>query len=249
MKPSTVSQSIALEVCVAADDLNNLPEQMLAVNQGGAQRVELCAAMADEGLSPELAAIELARSYLDKSLELLVMVRPRAGDFCYSPSEIHRMQQQIERAATAGANGVVLGSLNDQQQLALPALQCLTATARQAGLKITFHRAFDALSHPLDAIMQLSELGVDRVLSSGTSWHSKQGATDGLPRLSAFLQQAQGKMELVVGGGVNLHNLPYLHQSLQTIEGPRSFHCYSAALSAGRVDPLKLRQLVSILGC
>ena len=245
---SNMSQSIALEVCVAADDLKNLPSQMEAVNQGGAQRVELCAAMVDEGLSPTVPAIELARAALDQSIELLVMIRPRAGDFCYSPSEISQMQQQVESAAKAGASGVVLGALNHQQQLAIPALERLLATAQQAGLHSTFHRAFDALSHPLDAITPLRELGVKRVLSCGTPWQSGKSAIDGLTCLKAFLQGAQGQMELVVGGGVNQHNLPHLHQALQAVDGPRSFHCYSAVLTAGQVDPHKLRQMLSILG-
>lgn len=237
----------SLEVCVAADELDTLAAQLRAVAEGGAQRVELCAAMAQEGLTPSAEAIKLARQSLTKELELLVMLRPRGGDFCYSAAELQQFEQGLVWAASCGADGVVLGCLTSDGRIDRPALAPLLARARQAGLKVTFHRAFDVLVEPLQGLTELIDLQVDRVLTSGTPWLSGKGALEGVGRINEYLQLADGRIEVVVGGGVSLDNLGVLCQQLAGPARRLSFHCHSALLSEYQVDRAKVSQAVALL--
>lgn len=235
---------IALEACINADDLQALPGDLQAAVAGGARRVELCGAMDQDGLTPSQPAVELARSALADLAGLLVMIRPRGGDFCYSAAEVLQMQRSIEMAAKAGADGVVLGLLTTESKLDLTQLKPLLAQSQAAGLQVTFHRAFDALPNPQAGLEQLAELGVQRILTAGTAWGSGLGILAGLPLVRQLLQQAAGRLELVLGGGVNSQNLPQLLPVLQSWRQSFSIHSYSALLSQGRVDPEKVSQLV-----
>lgn len=235
---------ITLEACINADDLHALPGDLHAAVAGGARRVELCGAMDQDGLTPSPAALAIARQALTNLPGLLVMIRPRGGDFCYSAADVLQMQRSIELAAQAGADGVVFGLLTDQGQLDLTRLKPLVAQSQAAGLQLTFHRAFDAVSNPLAALDQLTELGVQRILTAGTAWGSGLGILDGLPLVQQLLQQAAGRVELVLGGGLNQQNLPQLLPALQSWRQGFSIHSYSALLSQGRVDPDKVNQLV-----
>jgi len=82
----------------------------------------------------------------------------------------------------------------------------LVATAKQHGLMVTFHRAFDTLTNPLSALEKLISLGVDRILTAGTPWQSGQSAVDGLNQLNTYLAHSANQIEIVMGGGVTLEN-------------------------------------------
>jgi copper homeostasis protein len=242
-----------LEVCVCADDLTSLAQQLYAVKEAGGQRVELCADMAQDGLTPNLQAIEMARHILGGDLELLVMIRPRGGDFCYQAHEVISMLSDIELAARAGADGVVFGCVNAQGQLDLPVFEPLLRAAKSKGLNVTFHRAFDLLTHPQQVLSQLINLGLKRVLTSGTPWTSGKGAEQGIEQLFSYLQFAQGRIEVVVGGGVSLTNIAYLQArliqstSLSNMHQVLSFHCHSTLLTHNLIDAAKVVNAVSIL--
>ncbi|WP_337842435.1 copper homeostasis protein CutC [Rheinheimera sp.] len=237
---------ITVEACINADNLQALPGDLQAAISAGARRVELCGAMHQDGLTPSPAAVATARQALADVPGLLVMIRPRDGDFCYSSAELLQMQHSIEMAAQAGADGVVLGLLTAGGQLDVSRLKPLLAQSQAAGLQVTFHRAFDALPDPLVALEQLADLGVQRILTAGTAWGSGLGILDGLPLVQQLLQQAAGRLELVLGGGVNAQNLPQLLPALQRWRQGFSIHSYSALLSQGRVDPDKVSQLVQL---
>ncbi|WP_337879912.1 copper homeostasis protein CutC [Rheinheimera sp.] len=239
----TSVSAIPLEACINADDLSALAGDLQAVLAGGARRIELCGVMEQDGLTPSLAAMTIARHSLADLPGLLVMIRPRGGDFCYSAAELLQMQRSIELAAQAGADGVVLGLLTEQGQLDISRLKPLLAQSQAAGLQVTFHRAFDALPDPLVALEQLVDLGVQRILTAGTAWGSGLGILHGVPLVQQLLQQAAGRVELVLGGGVNQQNLPQLLPALQSWRQGFSIHSYSALLTQGRVDPDKVRQL------
>jgi copper homeostasis protein len=173
----------------------------------------------------------------------MVMIRPHAGDFVYGPAEIARMQRQIAMAAQAGADGVVLGLLQGRDgRVDDVALAALLAESRSRSLKVTFHRAFDATPDPYAALETLIALGVDRILTSGSPWGSGEGALAGLPTLQRLVDQAAGRIEIVIGGGVTLANAKSIGAALPP--GARiAFHAYSSVLRHARVSAAAVRML------
>lgn len=234
-----------LEVCINADDLMHLGEDVRAARLGGAVRIELCGQMQHDGLTPSSDAMQIARDAFADVPGMLVMIRPRGGDFCYSPDELERMRESIYLAAEQGADGVVLGILNRQAELDMASTKPLVELAKKLSLQVTFHRAFDAIANPKLALEQLIELGISRVLSAGTPWGSGQGALQGLPVLSALLEQAAGRIELVVGGGIHTAVLDSLLPVLQNKAQAWSVHSYSALLDKGRVNQSWVADMVA----
>lgn len=234
-----------LEICINADD-PQLEANVATALQGGASRIELCADMQQQGMTPGFSAMQKARSAFADRPGLLVMVRFRSDDQIQTKTELALMQQAIVQAADAGANGVVLGLLNSQRQLDLPALELLVNQAKRLGLQVTFHRAFDAIHDQSQALNQLIDLGVDRVLSAGTLWGSDLGVVHGLDRLQQLKVQAAGRIELVVGGGVSLDNLAMVVNRLRPAGKLWSVHSYSAVFSQGKVDQEKVAAMVRL---
>lgn len=177
-----------LEVCV--DHLAALESAQAA----GAGRIELCARLDLDGLSPgpELldAALAVAR------VPLCVMVRPRAGDFVLRPGELERMTAEVRSLRERRVAGVVLGLLTRDGEIDAGATGELIALARP--LQVTFHRAFDRARDPARALETLIELGVDRVLTSG----SAPTAWEGRAALRALVEQAHGRIAVMAGGKV-----------------------------------------------
>ena len=234
-----------LEICINADD-PQLEANVATALQGGASRIELCADMQQQGMTPGFSAMQKARSAFADRPGLLVMVRFRSDDQLQTKAELAAMQQAIAQAADAGANGVVLGLLNSQRQLDVPALELLVNQAKQLGLQVTFHRAFDAIHDQSQALNQLIDLGVDRVLSAGTLWGSDLGVMHGLDRLQQLKVQAAGRIELVVGGGVSPDNLAMVVNRLRPAGKLWSVHSYSAVFSQGKVDQEKVAAMVRL---
>ena len=146
----------------------NSAESCVAAQQGGAHRVELCASMPEGGTTPSWGEIKLARKLID--IRLHVIIRPRGGDFLYSPLEVDIMEEDIRMAREAGADGVVFGCLTPDGELDMPVMQRLMKAAE--GMSVTFHRAFDYVAHPDEVLEQLVELGVNRILTSGQHLNS-----------------------------------------------------------------------------
>lgn len=247
MNAAATQGAVALELCLDTDDLSRLGDNVRLAAELGVARLELCAAMQEDGLTPTPAAVALARQLWGERPGVMAMLRPRGGDFVYHDAELARMQQQMVALAAAGADAVVLGALDGAGQWHWPALQQLTALAQSLGLTVAVHRAIDACADPLQAWRQLQQLPVARVLSSGTRWGSGGGAVEGLPVLQQL--RALGGPELVVGGGVSAANLPLLRQQLSCAAAPApfSFHLYSAVLQDGRVEPKRLAAVLQLL--
>lgn len=194
------------EVCA------NSAESCIAAQEGGAQRVELCAGMPEGGTTPSYGEIRMARRYTD--LRLHVIIRPRGGDFLYSPLELEIMEEDICRAREAGADGVVFGCLTAEGAIDRKAMERLMQAAE--GLSVTFHRAFDYVAHPKAALEELIELGVDRLLTSGQQPTALQGAE----LLRELVLQADDRIVVMPGCGVHEQNIREL--ALRT--GAREFH-------------------------
>ena len=182
------------EVCA------NSVESCLAAQAGGANRVELCAGIPEGGTTPSYGEISTAREMLTTT-RLHVIIRPRGGDFLYSPIEVKTMLKDIEMARQLGADGVVFGCLTANGEIDLPAMQELMKASQ--GLSVTFHRAFDVCCNPEKALEQIIELGCNRILTSG----QQPTAEIGIPLLKELQQQASGRIILLAGCGVNEKNI------------------------------------------
>jgi len=187
------TSGITFEICVDS------VEGALAAQTGGAQRVELCDNLLEGGTTPSSGTIALARQQLQIGLQ--VIIRPRGGDFCYSELEFAVMRYDVETAKQLGADGVVIGLLNPDGTIDKVRTAELMAVARP--LNVTFHRAFDMTCDPHQALEDLIDLGVDRVLTSG----QESSALEGLDLIAALVQQANGRIIIMPGGGINARNL------------------------------------------
>jgi copper homeostasis protein len=125
----------------------------------------------------------------------------------------------------------VFGTLQEKN-LDYSATRDLTQLAKSLSLSVTFHRAFDAVENRAEALENLIELGVEHVLTSGTTWGSKQGTLEGLPVIQALLEQADKRIEIIIGGGINIGNIKEI---IKGLEGYKNFsiHAYSGAQENG----------------
>ncbi|WP_299421633.1 copper homeostasis protein CutC [uncultured Shimia sp.] len=173
-------------------------------------RIELCSALDVGGLTPCPGLIAAAQ---ESSIPSHVMIRPRAGDFCYDAADQKAMRASIEAVKKAGLAGVVIGA-SKGDQLDIATLRELVAVAE--GLEVTLHRVIDLLPEPLSAMEQAIELGIHRILTSGGA----PRAVDGQATLRAMQTAAKGRIEIMVGSGVSFSNLAELAQNT----GITSFH-------------------------
>ncbi len=234
---------IPVEICIDTDAVQPVSASVAAAAAGGAATLELCAAMDVDGLTPSPEAVHAARQVFPLP-GIMVMIRPRAGNFVFDEEEVAVMLRQIEEAARAGADGVVVGRLRpDNLAVDDVTLARLVMAAQRHGLITTFHRAFDATPDPAAALETLIAHGVGRVLSSGTRWGSGQGAVQGLAALRRLVDQAAGRIEIVVGGGVTPANGGEIIGALPR-GAPIALHAYSSVLTDGAVTPSAVRALV-----
>ena len=235
-----------VEICINTDQKADLRERIEQVYLAGAQRIELCASMAEEGLTPDPQSIAIARKAFADRAGVLVMIRPRAGDFYYTQAEIQRMQQQISCAAQAGANGVVIGILDGMTQgFNLPAMRLVIQQARELGLQVSCHRAFDAVADKALALQQLLELGVDRLLTTGGIWGDGRSAIENINGLQQLISVAATQIEIVIAGGVNANMISELQSQLQLSDSRVSYHAYSGALINHQLNPDAVQAMVN----
>lgn len=179
---------------------SNSVESCIAAQDGGANRVELCAGIPEGGTTPSYGEIATAREVL-KTTRLHVIIRPRGGDFLYSPIEVKTMLKDIDVAKQLGADGVVFGCLKADGEIDLPVMRELMKASE--GLSVTFHRAFDVCRDAKKALEQIIDLGCNRILTSG----QQPTAELGIPLLKDLHQQAAGRIILLAGCGVNEKNI------------------------------------------
>ncbi len=192
---------MTLEICV--DDIAGLD----AAITGGADRIELCAALGLGGLTPSPSLIAAAAS---APIPVHVLARPREGGFQYTPREIAMIAGDITAAADAGLAGVVVGASLADHRLDTDTLANLLAHARSASkargapLSLTLHRAID-LSPDLPAALDAAiALGFDRILTSGGA----PKAIDGLDMLATLHRRSDGRIAILAGSGIDADNAP-----------------------------------------
>ena len=163
-----------------------------------ADRVELCSAFKLGGITPSTGLIKEAIK-LDK-IPIHCLIRPREGDFFYDSSEIKIIKNDILIAKEFGCSGVVLGCLNNDYSLDLKTLQSFIDLAYP--MEISFHRAFDLVKEPFEAMHQLIKLGFNRILSSG----QKETAELGIDLLKDLKNKSNGQIAIMPGAGINIEN-------------------------------------------
>ena len=168
--------------------------------EGGAYRVELCAGIPEGGTTPSFGDIRMARQLLQET-KLHVIIRPRGGDFLYSHLELEIMLHDIKVAKQLGADGVVFGCLTADGNVDIAAMKMLMNAV--GDMNVTFHRAFDMCKNPKEALEQIIELGCTRILTSG----QEENALAGIPLLKELIEQADGRIIIMPGCGVNPNNI------------------------------------------
>lgn len=171
----------------------------LAAQEGGADRIELCANIADGGTTPSFGSLVATRDRV--RIPIYVLIRPRAGDFCYDAGEIDVMLRDTETCVRVGCDGVVIGALDTHGDIDTGVCRALIAAAGQRG--VTFHRAFDAVRDQNGALETIIELGCERVLTSG----SEASAVAGANRIASFVKQVDSRLKVMAGAGLDASNI------------------------------------------
>lgn len=210
-----------LEICVES------VESATAAERGGAQRVELCSDLLEGGITPSAGLISLVRDRID--IGLFVMIRPRGGDFAYSPGELQTMREDVRHARHLGADGIVLGVLDQHAHVDIEATRELVELAHP--LPVTFHRAIDMTVDPEAALHDVIRTGAARVLTSGGAPTVMQG----LAQVARMVQAAGNRIAVMAGGGLSLQTLPHVAQATGAVE----FH---ASLRTASHSPVEFRR-------
>lgn len=194
-----------IEVCV--DSMASAREAV----RGGADRLELCANLIIGGTTPSPALIREAAKL---GVPVNVLIRPRFGDFLFTQDEKQEQLEQIAQLGALGASGAVVGALRADGTLDAPFLAACREAAR--GLTLTLHRAFDVCADAQEALEQAAALGFDTILTSGQCATAQEGAD----LLSQLVRQAEGRLMVMPGSGVNADNIAQLYEKTHA----RAFH-------------------------
>jgi copper homeostasis protein len=191
---------ILLEVCA------NSVTSALAAQDGGAVRAELCENLYEGGTTPSHGEIVLARKLLH--IKLYALIRPRGGDFLYTDLEYDIMTADVKYSIDAGCDGIVMGILNADGSVDKKRCGKVVQMARNWGLGVTFHRAFDMCADMYQALEDIIELGCERILTSG----GKTTAIEGSHVIADLIKQAAGRITVMPGSGINENNVADLVQ-------------------------------------
>lgn len=188
-----------LEVCA------NSYQSAKNAQQAGAHRIELCQELSVGGITPSFGLIK--QVIKDLSIKTFVLIRPRSGNFVYSKDEFQIMKNDIQTCKDLSCHGFVSGVLKPDKTVDIERTKELIEISKP--LSFTFHRAFDEVINPKEALAQLIDLGVERVLSSG----QKSSAEQGIDLLKELNKLANGRITILAGGGINPKNASKFKQA------------------------------------
>ncbi|GLY31734.1 copper homeostasis protein CutC [Kineosporia sp. NBRC 101731] len=198
----------------------------------GADRVEICSALSEGGVTPSGGLVHRVLASTSR-IGVQVLIRPRGGDFVFSPAEVEVMIEDVRQLRSLPRVGFVLGALSVDGHVDVPVLERLLEACD--GAPTTFHRAFDACRDLPASLEILVGLGFDRVLTSGGAASALEGAAV----LRALTEQAAGRLTVLAGGGVRPSNVAELVQraGVAEVHGRASETVGSAALFSNPAVP------------
>ncbi len=193
------------EACV-----ETLEEAKLAEKRG-ANRIELCSDLANDGLTPSFELMK--RAITELKIPVMTMARPRAGNFVHTKEEVEQMKKDINAAKKAGAAGVVFGLLTPDNKIDIENTRILAEYAKP--LPVTFHKAIDELENPVDGVKELLKIdNIKRILTSG----GKPTALEGKPVIKKMIEAAGDKITILVAGKVLDSNVDEIQKTTGTKE-------------------------------
>ncbi len=178
--------------------------------EGGADRIELCANLAEGGTTPSYAHIKKCKEAF--SVPLFPIIRPRGGDFLYTKDEFEIMRNDIRLCKELGCEGIVIGLLNMDGTIDMTRTSELIDLAYP--LEVTFHRAFDRCKDPFVALEELIEIGCQRILTSG----QKPTVSEGVDLIAELNEKAEDRIIILPGSGVRKDNIRMLAERTGCIE-------------------------------
>jgi len=207
-----------LEVCA------NGYESALNAQMGGAIRVELCDNLAEGGTTPSYGQISLSKK--DLTIAIWPIIRPRGGDFLYSDLEFNLMKEDIKLCKSLNCEGIVIGLLKEDGSI--DKARCTELIELAKPMPVAFHRAFDMTNDMEKALEDLIELGIVRVLSSGGA----SSAIEGAENLAKLIKQANGRITIMPGAGINESNIA----KLISTTGATAFHASAKSQVASKMQ-------------
>ncbi len=177
--------------CYSVDDA-------IIAESAGADRINLCAGHHEGGLTPSYGMLIEAKKRI--TIPITPIVRPRGGDFCYNMSELKTMRSDIELIRDLGYCGVSIGLLDEDGRVEISKVKQLMAVAGK--MEVSFHRAFDICQKPFDCLEVLTDLGIDRIMTSGQQYSAEMG----LPMIKELAARSQGPI-IEASGGIHLTNI------------------------------------------
>jgi copper homeostasis protein len=170
--------------------------------EGGADRIELCANLAEGGTTPSYAHIKKCREAFD--IALFPIIRPRGGDFLYTKDEFEIMKNDIKLCNELGCEGIVIGLLNMDGTIDMTRTSELIELAYP--MDVTFHRAFDRCKDPFIGLEELIEIGCQRILTSG----QRPTVNEGVDLIADLNKKANDRIIIMPGSGVRKDNIKML---------------------------------------
>lgn len=204
-----------LEICIGS------VHSALNAQAGGADRVELCDNLFEGDTTASYGAVKFCVENL--SIGTMVIIRPRAGDFLFSPEEMQVMLADIKMARDLGVQGVVIGALKANGHVDVE--NCKRLVEAAGDLDVTFHRAFDMTIDWQQALEDVIGLGCSRLLSSGQEISSFEGAET----LAKMVKQADGRISVMPGGGITMRNLERIAEITGVTEMHMAAHVEQAS--------------------
>ena len=184
-------------------------ESALIAQQNGADRVELCAGFEVGGTTPNFETVKQAREHL--TIDLYVMIRPRGGNFVYTDEEFNQMQSDILTLKKRNVDGFVFGVLDEDNSFDSKRNKVLVDLAKP--IPCTFHRAFDEVKNPFEALEQIIDCGFKTILTSG----QESNVTEGMHRLAELVNAANDRLIIMPGGGLRSSNIEIIQQNTNAV--------------------------------
>ncbi len=192
------------EVCV-----ESYQEALLAV-AAGATRIELCENLSCGGTTPSYGTIKKVIEKL--KVPVMVMIRPRGGDFCYTTDEFEIMREDIRMCNLLGADGVVFGLLKRDNKIDIERTSELVRLAHS--MSVTFHKAIDDSRDLLQSVTQLKSIGISRILTSG----GQPTAIEGAEILRKMIEIGGDQLKIIVAGKVTWENFDEIKRLIPSDE-------------------------------